>query len=615
MTNYRDLFEELARVKQVEPVAVEVPSPSITLRPYQRESVDATFAEWAAGYRSTLIQLPTGTGKSVVFSEVMRRSAGKRILLLAHRRELIEQAKQHAINAGLTAGIEMGVDRVFEQQVVCSSVQTQVSKQHCRACAKHGCEQCDNRGWWYRFERFKVSEFGLVVIDEAHHSAADTYRRVVNHYLRNPACNLLGVTATPRRGDGIGLWSVFDKCSYQMEIGDAVADGWLVPVQEQSITVHGLDLTRVKTNISGDLADGALERAFLGGSSDEEYKMLHSVAGPLVDIARGKPTLLFSPGVEHAQKITMALNSYDGISAECVLGSTDALLRSEIFKRYKSGATNVLVNVGVATEGFDAPSTAVVGIARPTNSIALYMQMIGRGTRPLPGVVDGPESASERIAAIAASAKPNCRVVSFCGDAGKHKLISMVDVLAGDEPPELQEEMRAESKASGEPLAVEELKRRVEEARQRRLEREEQLKKERQLQGDGYRAVNLEYTTDVYDLYGDSQRSKAEDIWEQRTGDVTEKQYKLLLRLGVSAEKASGFSKRQAGIVIDSMGKGTGKEYRITFGKHAGKKLGEVPKGYLRWLAENNIGKASLHAKEVLGIGRQHATVTDDAPF
>jgi superfamily II DNA or RNA helicase len=136
--------------------------------------------------------------------------------------------------------------------------------------------------------------------------------------------------------------------------------------------------------------------------------------------------------VKHAELLQAAFNAYEA-KVETILGHTDPFERLEIVKRLKEGSTQGLVNCGVATEGFDCPAVAVVAIARPTKSTSLYMQMIGRGTRPLPGVVDGPDTAEARREAIAASAKTVCTVLDFVGNSGNHKLISVADVLAGDD--------------------------------------------------------------------------------------------------------------------------------------------------------------------------------------
>lgn len=538
-------------------------------------------------------------------------------MLIAHRKELIEQAQAHAQRMGLTAGIEMAEQRAWREQVVCAMVQTLTTKKKCKVCEGKGCDDCDSRGWRYRVEKFRPDEFGSVIIDEGHHAAANTYRRVMKHFQQNKECKILLVTATPHRGDGIGLYNVADVCAYEMSIGDAIGDGYLVPIRQQFVTVSGLDLEQVGSKPGGgDFKDGELERAMLGNSEDaeEQARMAHSVIAPLIDIAGPKPTLIFASGCEHAQRLTDAANSYDGVRAELVLGSTKPYERAAILRRYQSGETNYLVNVGVATEGFDAPHTAVVALARPTKSLGLYMQMIGRGTRPLPGVVDGPETAELRRAAIADSAKRECLIVDFCGSSGAHKLVSMVDVLAGEEAPELKSEMVDLAKKNGKALSLEEMQALLEKAREERAakEREEAAKAEQR--GDGYKSVRCDYTTDSVDMFGGSKSDRMEVVYQQGHGTLSEKQFKLLCKLGVKPEMAADYTKRQAHAVIGNMSKGTGADYRLTFGKHAGKTLKEVPNGYLRWLVQENIGRAAEHARVMIdGPAKTHAP--EPAPF
>jgi type I site-specific restriction endonuclease len=240
------------------------------------------------------------------------------------------------------------------------------------------------------------------------------------------------------------------------------------------------------------------------------------------------------------------------------------------------------------------------------------MQMIGRGTRPLPGVVESPLSSDARRAAIAASGKPECTVVDFCGNAGRHKLISMIDVLAGDAAEDLKAEMTAAAKADGQAVSIEELQQRVEAARERR---EQEAQHRRSMQGDGYRAERVEYTTDTHDMFGGDRDSRLQAVWEQRHGDITEKQYKLLSKLGVKPETAAGYSKRQAGNVIDAMTSGIGGDYRLAFGKYAGKTLLHVPRGYVQWLAGAGIGKASGHARMMLHGSEKSNNANEAAAF
>lgn len=518
----------------------------------------------------------------------------RKILVLAHREELIYQAVGHARNAGLVAGIEMGSHRAFGENVIVSSVQTQVAWSKCTACVGAGCDLCDNRGKRRRLERFDPVDFGLVIIDEGHHATAKSYRAVLDHYTQNSDLKVLLVTATPKRSDGIGLHNVCDSVAYEMDIRAAIDDGWLVPIRQRFVTVDGLDLSQVRTR-NGDLADGELEKAFLGETDVEEEKLLHAIAKPSLDEAGGRPLLVFAAGVAHAEKLTAAFNAYAGVTAELVVGTTDRDERKRRVERYKRRDTQVLVGVGVFTEGFDAPGTHAVAIARPTKSESLYSQMIGRATRPLPGIVDGPETAQERRAAIDASDKPHCIVLDFCGNSGTHKLVSVVDLLAGDDVVDVDVAAAVEdAKRAGRAVDMQEVVEQVKEARERReaRAREEAALRDRTTR---HYAERVDYTAVDVDPFGDSRFDPLAD-YKPAPWDATPNQIRFLCKLGVPLEKARTFSKNQAGAVIDGMLRATGGDAVMTFGKHKGKRLRDVPDGYVQWMEREGIGGAKWQA-------------------
>lgn len=523
----------------------------------------------------------------------------KKILVLAHREELIHQAVGHAQTAGLKAGIEMGSHRAGREEVVVSTVQTMNAAGKCRACRGGGCAVCDGQGKIKRMSKFDPHQFGLVITDEGHHATAKSYRAVYKYFQQNPDIRLMFVTATPKRADGDGLHNVIDSVAYEMTLPDAISEGWLCPIRQKFVTVDGLDLSKVKTKAGGDLADGDLQRAFLGETTIEEQRLLHEIVKPTIDQAGTQQGIVFAAGVEHAYKLTAAFGAYNGFDAELILGNTDKDQRRDIVKRFKNGSTQFLVNVGVATEGFDCPSAAVVSIARPTKSESLYLQMIGRGTRPLPGVVDGPEASDERRAAIAASDKRACVVLDFVGNSGNHKLISVADVLAGNDvdPIDLHEALRI-AKDETEPQDMEEL---LEKAKQTREEKEKRLAEQRrQRVSTEYRADRADYSAVDVDLFNGSSFDPFTDYTPEPNG-ATEKQVNLLMTLGVSPAKAITYSKRQAGAVITNLKSNqTGGEYRMPFGKHKGKPLKDLPGGYLRWASENiNSSDFQMHLAEM----------------
>lgn len=387
------------------------------LRPYQNKCVDATFGRLAEN-RSTLVVMATGLGKTVVFAEVARRyrqTHGGRVLVVVHRKELAEQAADKlgkTLGSVDDVGIEMAELRANAigsraHPVVVASVQTLSSEG--------------------RRERFAPDHFGLLIFDEAHHAVAATWRRVAD-YFEN--AKLLGVTATPNRADELALGQMFESSAFEYPIGPAIEDGWLVPVRQRAVVVDELDFSNVKLGADGDLAPGELDSIL------KEERLVQQMVKPTLDIVTDLPTLFFCAGVEQARKTAEVLNRYKPQSAEFLSGETPKKDRERIVARYRDGSLQFLANCMVFTEGFDAPSTTAVVMGRPTKSLPLYCQVLGRATRPLPGVVDRPDlhpedKAFARRAAILASGKPACLVLDFVGNSGRHKLVTALDVLGG----------------------------------------------------------------------------------------------------------------------------------------------------------------------------------------
>ncbi len=383
------------------------------LRPYQSAACEAIFKEWQEN-DSTLVVMPTGGGKTILFADVIRRVFPRRALVIAHREELIFQAKDKIQRVtGLHADVEMGEytaeGSLFDASpVVVSTIQTQ-------------CSGGDGGG---RMSKFDPQRFGVLIIDEAHHATSQTYRRVIDYYRTNPALKVLGVTATPDRADEEALGQVFQTVAFDYEVQDAIHDGWLVPIQQQMVHVEGLDYSSIRTT-AGDLNGGDLAAVM------EAEKNLQQMASASLEIIGQRRALVFTASVKAAEMTAEIFNRHRSGMAAWVCGKTDKDDRRSYLSDFATGKIQVMCNCGVLTEGFDDPGVEVVIMGRPTKSRALYSQMVGRSTRPLPGVVDGPETPEARKAAIAASAKPSCLVVDFVGNAGRHKLVTSADILGG----------------------------------------------------------------------------------------------------------------------------------------------------------------------------------------
>lgn len=429
----------------------------VSLRPYQRTAVAAAFTEWAE-HDSTLIVMPTGTGKSVVFADIISRVQPKRVLVLAHRSELIFQAARHVEKAGLPVAIEMAdlyAEDCFwaDKPIIVSTVQTQIA---------------GNSGAG-RMARFDPFDFGLVIADEAHHFTASSFTKVLNHYRQNPDLKILGVTATPDRADEQALGQVFQSVAYDYEILDAINDGWLVPIEQQMVTIDGLDFSGIRT-MAGDLCNADLAAVM------EAEKNLHGIVSASIDIIGDRRTLVFAVTVKQAEMYAEIFNRHKPGMADWVCGKTPKDQRHETFRKFGSGDTQILVNVGVATEGYDNPAVEVIVQARPTKSRCLYSQMIGRSTRPLPGIVDLYDTPEERRAGIASSAKPSALVIDFVGNAGRHKLMTTADILGGKVSDEAIERAVAKAKSKGQAVnmadAINEEERLVQKEIEERRQRE-----------------------------------------------------------------------------------------------------------------------------------------------
>jgi len=490
----------------------------VKLRDYQQNALDAIAREFE-DKSSTLAVLPTGTGKTVLFAHVAQSASSGRVMVLAHREELITQAadKIHRV-MGQRPDIEMAGrwanDSMFgRSRVVVSSIQTQI------AGANGG-----------RMRRFKPDDFGLVIIDEAHHAPARSYRKVIEHYRQNPACKVLGVTATPDRADEEALGQVFESVAFVYEVVDAIRDGYLVPISQRSVMVEGLDFSDIRTT-AGDLNGADLEAVMTA------EKMLHQIASPTIELSGDRKTLLFCTSVKHAEAMSEILNRHRAECARWVCGETPGDERRQTLADYAAGRFQYLCNVGVLTEGFDDPGIQVVAIARPTKSRALYAQMVGRGTRPLPGLIDGVEQAEDRRRAILLSGKTEVEVLDFVGNSGRHKLVCAADILGGkysDEAVELATKMLHED---GQGNVIDALEKAQEELDRKAREAEEA--KQREIANRAKVVGKARFQTrnvNPFDIL--SIQPVREHLWDAGK-TLTEKQITMLQRAGIPTENLS----------------------------------------------------------------------------
>ena len=327
------------------------------LRPYQQQARERIHAEWENGHIRTLLVLPTGTGKTIVFASVAADQvrAGDRVLILAHRGELLEQAADKLQRStGLVSAVEKADATCLNTwfRVVVGSVQTLQRTA--------------------RLERFPHDYFGTIIIDEAHHAITDGYHRILDYF---GSAKVLGVTATPDRGDMRNLGEVFDSLAFEYKLTDAIKEGYLCRIMAQTIPLK-LDISSV-TMSGGDYAVGDL------GTALDPY--LEQIAAEMAQRCKGRKTVVFLPLIKTSQKFRDLLNSHGFRAAEVNGQSTD---RKEALADFDAGKYNVLCNSMLLTEGWDCPSVDCVVVLRPTKVRSLYSQMVGRGTRLSPGKTD-----------------------------------------------------------------------------------------------------------------------------------------------------------------------------------------------------------------------------------
>lgn len=323
------------------------------LRPYQQEAKDSIFEQWES-VDKTLLVLPTGCGKTIVFAKVAEECVrrGKRVLIMAHRRELLEQASDKIYK---TTGLRCAVEKAEETclgswfRIAVGSVQSL---------------QRDKR-----LSRFPDNYFDAIIIDEAHHCISDGYQKVLKYF---SGAKVLGVTATPDRGDMQNLGQYFETLAYEYTLPKAIREGYLSPIKALTIPLK-LDLSGVGIQ-AGDFKSGEIATAL------DPY--LEQIASEMEKYCKDRKTVVFLPLIKTSQKFRDILNTH-GFRAAEVNGNSDD--RAEVLEAFDRGDYNVLCNSMLLTEGWDCPSVDCIIVLRPTKVRSLYSQMVGRGTRLYPG--------------------------------------------------------------------------------------------------------------------------------------------------------------------------------------------------------------------------------------
>jgi superfamily II DNA or RNA helicase len=365
------------------------------LRPYQREAVDAVERELSK-VRATLVVAHCGAGKTQIGGALAQEWKG-RVLWLAHRDFLVYQARARLTQmTGEIPSVEKAGFRADGSRIVVGSVQTLKGD---------------------RLRSWKPDHFSLIIYDEAHHAMAPGGRAILEHL---SGAKVFGITATPRRHDKVGAWNCFETEAYRRDIDDGIADGYFVPPVPVARFIDSIDLSKVKTT-AGDLN--------LAGLEAEIAEAAAPIAQATFEEMGDRATIVYTPARSSAHAVAATLNTLKPGSAVSVDMDTPDAERVRILREF--GKTiQYICNCAIYTEGLDVPHARGIVIARPTKSEGLYIQMAGRGGRPVPGIGEL-ETRDQRLAAIAASNKPNFILLDITGHAGRHSLVNVTDALAG----------------------------------------------------------------------------------------------------------------------------------------------------------------------------------------
>ena len=459
------------------------------LRPYQEAARQAIHGEWDQGRRKTLLVLPTGTGKTIVFAAVAEDQVrkGQRVLVLAHRGELLEQA---AAKIGTVSGLGCAVEKAELSaegswyRITVGSVQTLMREK--------------------RLDRFEPDHYGTIIVDEAHHILSDSYQRVLEHF---PEASVLGVTATPDRGDMRNLGQYFDSLAYEYRITQAIKDGYLCRIKAQTIPLR-LDMSGVKTQ-AGDYSAADVGHAL------DPY--LEQIAAEMKTYCAGRKTVVFLPLIETSRRFCSLLQA-NGFRAAEVNGNSED--RAEVLADFAAGRYEVLCSSMLLTEGWDCPSVDCIVVLRPTKVRSLYCQMIGRGTRLAPG-------------------KDHLLVLDFLWHTTRHELCRPACLIC--ENPEVAEKMTENLEQDPDAVDLEdaEAMAKADVVAEREAALAKMLEEQRHRKRALVDPLQFEYSIQAEDLSG------YEPTFPADMAPPTKKQMEMLERRGIFPDEITCFGKAQ----------------------------------------------------------------------
>jgi superfamily II DNA or RNA helicase len=330
------------------------------LRPYQTEVISQCERIVAAGRRHILLVAPTGSGKTIIAARIIKNTVdqGRRVLIFAHRREIVQQTSDKLLAEGVEHGIiQAGFPPHLHFPVQVATIQTLAART--------------------RSKRLELPPADLIIVDEGHHAPAKTYRAAIAAY---PDAVLIGLTATPCRGDGRGLGGIFEVIVECPQVAELTAAGHLVPAVIYAPTTERLDLRGVRVE-TGDYVENQL------AARVDRDELVGDIVTQWHRYAEQRRTVIFAVGVAHSMHIASEFRKA-GVRAEHIDGATPKADRDAVLARLASGETQVVTNCLVLCEGFDLPVMGCIVLARPTKKMGLYRQMIGRALRPAEGKAD-----------------------------------------------------------------------------------------------------------------------------------------------------------------------------------------------------------------------------------
>ncbi len=469
----------------------------MNLRPYQEEAFKRIFEEWDKGNAKTLLVLPTGTGKTIVFAKVTEECVrrGLRVLILAHRGELLEQAADKILRStGLRCSVEKAEFTSLGDfyRITVGSVQTLMREK--------------------RLAQFPPEHFDVIIIDEAHHAISDSYQKVLSHF---DGAKVLGVTATPDRGDMRNLGQLFQSLAYEYTLPKAIREGYLCHIKALTIPIK-LDMSKVSVQ-AGDFKAADICNVL------DPY--LYQIADEMVDVCKERKTVVFLPLIKTSQKFKEILCER-GFRAAEVNGESDD--RAEILKDFERGKYNVLCNSMLLTEGWDCPDVDCIVVLRPTKVRSLYAQMVGRGTR-------------------LSKDKEHLLLLDFLWMTERHELCHPASLIC--ESAEVAKKMTENIQAAGCPVDIEEAEHQAEEdvVKQREEALAEQLKAMRKKKRSLVDPLQFEMSIQAEDL------SSYIPAFGYQMLPPSDKQIQLLEKHGINPESVGNAGKAE--LLIDRLAK------------------------------------------------------------